>query len=248
MTMLHEIIALEGDRQETAKQISTETITTFTKRAEHFRAEDKKLTMIDEKRKNENNTSTGEVVTTVAEKLDHYWQNIAKAIDVTATKDFANTVAQADIIIDGKTIIPNLPAIVLLSLETTLGKLRAVYNAIPTLDPSILWHQDPSSARYIYRADPVKTIKTEKNLEVVTLTKATKEHPETVTTINRDMPVGTYETTRFSGMISPKEKARALKNISILYSAVKQARQRANTHEVKPVHISSAIMDFINNN
>lgn len=247
MTVLHELIALENDRLETSKQMINETNTTFTKRTEHFRSEDKTLTMKDEGREGENLHTTNEVATTVDEKLEHAWGALKKSIDVTASKDMTNTLARADITIDGDIIAEGVPAIVLLSLETTLCKIRAMYNSIPTLDPAIDWTLDDNSGRAIFKSSKVKTFKTEKSIEFISMAKATKEHPEQVQPVNKDVVVGFYDTVKRSGMITPKDKSKLLDKIGTLISSVKQARQRANMQEVKQLSLGEIIQDFIHN-
>lgn len=245
MTVLHELIALENDRLETSKQMINEAVTTFTKRTEHFRSEDKTLTMKDDARESENIQTTNEVVTTVDEKLNHAWKAFKKSIDVTASKDMTNTLARADITINGDVIAKDIPAIVLLSLETTLGRIRGMYNTIPTLDPAIDWSLDQNSGRAIFKSGKVKTFKTEKSIEIISMAKATKEHPEQVQAVNKDVVVGVYHTAKSSGMLTPRDKSNLLEKIGILISAVKQARQRANMQEVKKINLGETIQQFI---
>ncbi len=245
MAVLHELIALEGDRLATSKQMIDEAITTFSKRTEHFRAEDKKLVMNSDERESENSHTRNEIVTTVDEKLGHAWKSFKKSIDVTAAKDMTNTLARADITVKGEVIVKDLPATVLLSLETTLRKIREVYNAIPTLDPAIDWTLDENSGRANFKSGKAKTFRTEKIVEILSMAKATKEHPEQVQPINKDVVVGVYETSKHSGMLTPRDKSELLEKISILISAVKQARQRANMQEVKELKLGETIHKFI---
>ena len=245
MTVLHELIAIEGDKLETTKQMLAEAITTFNKRTEHFRAENKILRMLDEDRNFENMSTSGEIVTTVDEKLKHVWKSVTKAIDATACKDMTNTLARADIVIEGDSVASGVPAIVLLSLETTLGKIRNMYNSIPTLDPAIDWVLDENTGRAIFKSGTVRTHKTEKKVDVISMAKATKEHPEQVQAINKDVIVGTYDTVKRSGMLTPREKAERLSRISVLISAVKQARQRANMQEIKELDLGKFVEKFI---
>lgn len=245
MTKLHELIAIEGDRLETTKQIVNECFITFSKKTEHFRSEDKVLTMLDEERSSENTQVSNEVVTTVDEKLEHVWKSLCRSIDITAAKDMTNTLARADITIKGEVLVKDVPAIVLLSLETTLGKIRNLYNGIPTLDPSVDWEVDSGARTGIFKSNKVKTFKTEKKMEFITASEATKEHPAQVHGSNRDVVIGVYQTVKRSGMTTPRIKSERLDRIGILISAVKQARQRANGQEVKEINIGEVVLNFI---
>lgn len=245
MTSQHEIIAAEGGLLETTKQMLAEASTTFKKRTEHFRAEDKTLRMFDDNRKEEDSAVTGKIVTTVNEKLDHCWKAFTKSINATATKELTNTLAQADLVIDGEVLIANVPAIALLSLESTLNKIRALYNDIPTLEPTTAWTLDEATGRDIYKSEVMTTFRTEKSIVSTSLAPATEHHPEQVHVANKDVNIGKYEAVKRSGMLTPRQKSERLDRLTTLISGVKQARQRANMQTVTKSNLGNVVADFL---
>ena len=61
MAKLHEILAVEGDLEATAKKIINEAINTFSKKADHFIEAHRSLKMFDEERQHENSTERKEI-------------------------------------------------------------------------------------------------------------------------------------------------------------------------------------------
>ena len=245
MPVLHEVIAVKDALAKTATSLMQETITTFSKRTEHFRGESKKLTMHDDERKEENTFTENEVTTTVDEKLAHLWPAIIRSIDAVASIELTNSQAKSDLVVDGKVILPDVPVTVLLALEKQLEKLIDVYNHIPTLDPSVDWELDANSERLIYKAPEIKTMRTEKVLDTMVMYEATKEHPAQVQNFQKDVVIGSYLTTKVSGMLTPKRKAERIMRIQQLHRAAIKARQRANLETVQRKDIGDIIREFI---
>lgn len=69
MGKLHEVLAVQGDLEGTAKHLIEEAIGTFQKKGEHFLEIDKTFTMFDEDRQAENSTEHKPMVETVQKKL-----------------------------------------------------------------------------------------------------------------------------------------------------------------------------------
>jgi hypothetical protein len=99
--------------------------------------------MYDTTREAENTTDRKELVETVDGKLDHVWEALREAIDVTVTKENSNT--------------SEAPAPMLSSTARPFSKtsrdraacarkapvhLKGLYQAIPTLDPAYSWEPD----------------------------------------------------------------------------------------------------------
>jgi hypothetical protein len=245
---LHEILAVEGDLEGEYKKILDEALVVF-KKGEHFVGHVKTLTMFDDARKHEE-TAAKEVralTTTVPQKLSYIAGAIKKYFDVVAQKEATNQRAVANVEIDGKVFLENLPATFLLGLETKLKKVRDVYEAMPTLAPGIKWELAPQEGNGIYtNSEPETAMKTEKTIKPMVLYEATKEHPAQVRELADNVNVGVYRKQYFVGLLSPAEKSDYLSRIDILLRAVKKARQRANTQEVVDVNVGKKIMDFIN--
>lgn len=249
MAKIHELIPVEQDKTAVANSLVEEGISTFTKKVEHFQGHVRKVVMYDAERQQENTSEIKEIVETVEGKLGHIWEALGGAIDVTIAKENSNTSdeARADVVIAGKTILSNIPATALLALEKRVGVLKNLYAAIPTLDPTLAWTRDETAAldgamRTVHQQEAYKT---EKSLRHKVLYEATKEHPAQIEKYTIDQNVAKVTIDRQSGMVSPAQKALWLRRISDLQTAVKEARQRANMAEVKPLPVASSIHSFI---
>ncbi len=243
---LHEILAVEGDLDTTSKKVCEEAMVTFTKKADHFTEQLRELRMFDEGRQNENTSESKALVTTVHDKLSHVRRFVTKYYNTFATKEATNQLAKADLVVGGVTLISDLPATVLLGLESKLKNLRQVYEAIPTLQPGAVWEKDASRGENIYHVrDAEERMKTEKTVQWRVLYEATKEHPAQVEKWNQDVPVGKITLKTWSGMLSPAEKSALLSKIDTLIRATKKARQRANATEIVDMNVGDALFNYI---
>lgn len=246
-SVLHELLAVEGDLDGAHKNIIDETKVTFTKKADHFQGFHRKLEVFDDNDKTEYPEEHKIVDTTVQKKLDHMMKTSVRYFDALFQKEATNQIAVADLIVDGVTIAENLPATFLLGMENRLKTLKSVYEAIPTLAPGIEWVADPDQGDGIYRtAKAQEKLKTETILEPVVLYHATDHHPAQVKEASKVKNVGKYILNQWSGMITPAEKSVLLGRIDKLARAVKKARQRANTTEIDNRKIGKNIFNFIN--
>lgn len=235
MGKLHEVLAVEGDLSGTAAKITEETKTTFDKKPEHFLAYTSVTSYFDEAQAATLNTTESKaMVTTVADKLDYMAPMVARYWDVYLSKEATNQEARADLVVDGQVIWANVPATVLLGLETKLKEIRPVYQAIPTLAPGVFWEKDATAGEGVYRSrDPEVRFVTQNVLTAVELSPATKEHKAQVQAVPKDVPVARREVTQQSGMLSPAEKSDLLERIDLLIRAAKVARQQANNIDAK---------------
>lgn len=245
MNQLHELLAVLGDRSNTAKAVLDETETTFTKRADHFRGQTRSAKFIDENRAAENVSETKAMVTTVHDKIDYTLGKVGKYWDTLLQQEDANTRARADLVVDGTVLMKDVPATFLLGMEQRLKNLRNVLLAAPTLDPALVWRKDESAGEHVYRTDTVTGHRTEKKLQHKVLYDATEQHPAQIERWHEDVVVATIETVHTSGMLSPAEKSAMLGRADKLIAAVKKARQRANCVEVSDIKISSLMFDYI---
>lgn len=244
--VLHELLAVEGDLEGAHKKILDETKNTFTKKAEHFIGQHRRLEMFVEDGISYPETSKA-IDTTVQQKLDHLEKTERRYFDALLEKESTNQVATADLVVDGVTVGTALPATFLLGMETRLKHLRSAYEVIPTLQPGISWVKDENIGDNIYKTEkPDEKLKTETVVEPVVLYEATKEHPAQVKESSKTNTVGKYITTTWSGMISPAEKSALLGRLDKLIRAVKQARQRANTTEVVKRSVGKELFNYIN--
>src|SRR5215475_6595094 len=75
-------------------------------------------------------------------------QIMTKLFDVTATKDAANCLAKADVVIDGEVLLPQVPVTYLLFLEKQLIDIHTFVKKLPVLDPAETWTFDTSADTY----------------------------------------------------------------------------------------------------
>lgn len=245
MSKLHEILAVESDREASLTAIHQETLHTLDKKPDHFIAKHTIYKPFDE------NSQEGEevvkaMVTTVHDKLDHYRKIMGAALDLSATKDVTNCKASAPIILDGVEITPALPAITLLSLESRIKRIMEVLMAIPTLAPGRHWELDPSRGAGVFvDKNPDDKFRTKKVIRHKILVEPTQHHPAQVEKWTEDERIGKLTETTWCSMITPADKSKLIENAQNLLAAVKQARQRANAQEVEQVKIADAIFKAI---
>ena len=251
-TALHEILAVEADKQGAARRVMDESQQVFNNKHNLFQGVSKRLSMDVEGQESLEKASriNQPITTTVNDRLQYTNNIVSDWLNVVCSKELANQGAHADVEIDGNVIIPNLPATYLLGLETKLRDVRNYYEAIPTLQPGLRWILDDDASNsltgtYITAETEVKS-KTQKNRKYYTMSEATKEHPAQIDITSEEVVVGQFKTDYTSGMIPAAEKARLLTNIQILLGAVKQARQRANAAPVTQVTgVGDALFNFI---
>lgn len=245
---LHEVLAILADLEGTQKKIHDETVKTFSSKQGHFQATHRTLSMFDDVRKAEEAGAEQrtELVTTVADKLDYMSKAHIKYWDALLQQESTNQIAKADLEIDGKVIATDLPATFLLAMEKRLKTLRAIYAAIPTLDPSVDWVPDEDAGKNIFKtAYPERTQKQEKAVKHAVLVEPTEHFPAQIEKWNENVVVGTYSITRQSSMITPAQKSEYLERIDNLIRAIKKARQRANSTEIVKGNIGRTLFEYI---
>jgi hypothetical protein len=177
------------------------------------------------------------------EVIEQVTNVLTRLIDLTATKDFANTEAKGDLIVNGTTLVEGVPVTTLMFLEKELEKLAAFVGRLPVLDPSSTWHYDP--ARGVHVAEPVETVRTKKVPRNHVLAEATKEHPAQVQIFTEDVLVGTWQKIEFSGALPADTIGGIATRLDNLRTAVKFAREQANTLDVTDVHIAAPILTYL---
>lgn len=243
---LHELLAVESDKEGTFKKMVEEAVTVFSKHPDRFFGFHKKLESLVEDENVEAAEEHHEMTTTVHDKLSWISGFIIDYIDVVVQKEKTNQKAHANLIIDGKVITENLPATFLLGLETKFKRIRELFMAIPTLPPGISWKESEQRGAHVYEAEhPEKKYKTAKTFQHKVLYDATKEHPAQIERWEETRNVGIYVTERWCGMISPKEKADFLLKVDKIIQACKKARQRANCEPVVDITIGKELINFI---
>lgn len=164
-------------------------------------------------------------------------------LDTVAIKDWSNCEAKADVAVDGKVFLPQVPVTYLLFLEKELHDLRTFVEKLVELDPAERWRYDPSTG--LHQSEPVQTQKTKKEQRPIVLYHATEHHPAQTQLITEDVVIGHWTTIKYSGAIPRPRKRELLDRIIKLEEAVKHARERANSGEAVELNVGRRILDFI---
>jgi hypothetical protein len=168
---------------------------------------------------------------------------LAELFDVTATKDAGNQEAKADVVVDGKVLLEQIPATTLLFLEKQLTDLVTFAAKLPTLDPAFEWTFD--EATNVWKTPPQRASRTKKTQRPIVLYDATEHHPAQTQLITEDVVVGHWTTIRHSGALPVAERDKFLERAEKLSRAVKVAREAANAQEVVRRHVGDKVLDYL---
>lgn len=180
---------------------------------------------------------------TVKSVLADVTEQVSELFDTIATKDFTNCIAKADIIVDGATLLKDVPATYILFLEKQLAELLNFVKAIPTLDAAEEWRFD--SNQDFYATPSVETSRSKKVIRNHVLAEATKEHPAQVQVYQEDVPVGRWKTIKYSGALPASELNAMIARVEKLQKAVKFAREEANRTTASTQHIGETVLRYV---
>lgn len=168
---------------------------------------------------------------------------LTRLFDVVATKDWANREAQADVVVDGRTIVESVPVTYLLFLEKQLTDLHTLVGKLPVLDAAESWSYD--EGQDVWRTDAVETARTKKIPRAHVLYEATDKHPAQVETYTEDVIVGTWTKVAFSGALPARRVNELRDRVEKLQAAVKYAREEANAAEAPERHVGEAVFAYL---
>jgi hypothetical protein len=170
-------------------------------------------------------------------------QALTRLFDVTLTKDVANCVAKASVVVDGTTIATDVPVTYLLFLEKQLADLLTFVTKLPVLDAAEVWSYDEASDAYA--TTPTQTTRSKKVPRNHVKAEATDKHPAQVEMYFEDVLVGNWTTVKFSGAL-PQARVNELKaRVVKLSEAVKVARESANSTRVDDQKIGEKIFGYL---
>lgn len=242
MAKLHELLAVEADLKGGAQRSLNQILALFKDGTARLIGSTKSYKPLYE----DGDDFADDVVnlaTTVPDELTAFHEAYGAWMDVAFQKEVTNQKARADVIIDDKIVLKNVPATALLNLEAKLAEVRRVYVAIPTNDPAEEWTYNEQTGQW---ESPVRTTyRTKKERRAVILYEATPEHPAQVEAFNEDVRVGSWTSVIRTGMLSPSEKKRQLNRLDTLLRAVKQARQRANDIDAETRLVGELLFGYI---
>jgi hypothetical protein len=178
--------------------------------------------------------------------INQFFQGYQELWDLAATQDWANTEAKANVVVDGETILRDVPVTHLLYLEKqVLTDAKTFLSKIPILDGDKTWVYDSNRSAYVTL--PRQSVKTKKVSKAIVLYEATKEHPAQVKEVTEDIVEGTWTTIDLSGAL-PAETVKALQTrVAKLLKAVVIAREEANALEVTPKTTFAPIFGYLTN-
>lgn len=168
---------------------------------------------------------------------------LAELFDVTATKDYANCTARADVVVDGKALLTGVPVTYLLFLEKQLVDLHTFIKKLPVLDASETWAFDASAD--CWATEPVQTARTKKIPRNHVKAEATEKHPAQVEVYHEDVVVGYWKTVKFSGALPAKRMNELLERLERLQKAVKFAREEANNQTAEEQKVGRTVLGYI---
>jgi hypothetical protein len=182
--------------------------------------------------------TVNDLLKTARDKWTELW-------DLTVTQDTANQAAKASIEIDGQVILADVPVTTLLFLEKQVNDVESMITKIPTPDAAEDWTYDGNVG--LLRSQVTASARTRKEPAHYTKAEPTKEHPAQVEYYMKDVKVGTWQKTAFSGAMPADTKTAILVRLKKLKDAVKMAREHANMLEVERKKIANPIFDFVFN-
>lgn len=180
---------------------------------------------------------------TVNDLIERFTKAVTEWFDITATKDWANCNAVADVKINGAVLISKAPVPFLLFLEKQLGDIKTFVSKLPVNDTSQTWTFDESAG--FYKSADTKTHRNKKTQSPIVLFPATDKHPAQTQLITEDVLAGFWTKTEFSGAIPAADKAKLLERIEELTLAVLTAREEANLTDSPQVTVGKAVFGYI---
>jgi len=168
---------------------------------------------------------------------------LVELFDVTATKDYTNCKARADVVVDGKVLLAAVPVTYLLFIEKQLVDLHTFIKKLPVLDAAEGWTFDPSAD--CWATEPVQTAKTKKIPRNHVKAEATDKHPAQVDVYHEDVVVGYWKTLKFSGALPAKRVNELVDRVEKLQQAVKFAREEANNQAADEQKVGRTVLSYL---
>lgn len=243
MTKLNQIIAVEKGVKSETKTLVTQ-LYKIAQKADLFNGMSKRYERLDEEGEDlppetkKVSCDTNELLIDVKKAMSNY-------LAITARKDILNTRANANIVVDGVTLLNDVPVTFLLTLEKELTDIKTLVSHLPTLEESEDWNFVQSSNTY--KTEESKTHRTKKIQKPIVLYQATEHHPAQTQMITEDVVVGHWKQVKYSSALPKKKKREMLDRIEVFLNAVKTAREEANSiEEVIDVNtITNSIDNFL---
>ena len=176
----------------------------------------------------------------IIEQATTHWTDLWNAV---LTQDTGNQGARADLVVDGQTLLANVPVTTLLFLDKQVTEVVNFVTKLPTPDPAEEWAHDPNTG--LLKSQVSESLRTQKEPAVFVKYEATKEHPAQTEFYMKDSPVGTWRQILYSGCIQADRKNAILARLKKLQDAVKLAREQANLLEVERQKAGEPLLAYI---
>lgn len=167
--------------------------------------------------------------------------------DLTATIDVTNCEARGTIraagTLERSVEVSGVPVSTLLFLEKQLTNLHTIVEKLPELDPAEDWRWDDNASAWA--SAKTTTVRSKKVPRNHVLAEATDKHPAQVQVWHEDVPVGYWDTVKFSGAIPADRKRQILARLTEVREAVKMAREEANAVPVQDTNVANALFNYI---
>ncbi len=170
-------------------------------------------------------------------------RGLAELFDITATKDWSNCSARADVVVDGRVLLKDCPATYLLFVEKQLSDLTTFVHKMAELDAGSDWNVDPGTG--LFKTESTAAQRTKNLQRAIVLYDATEHHPAQTQLITEDVVVGQWVTIKYSGALPAPRKKQLLGRIEKLSNAVKFAREQANGIETNDQKVGAAIFEWL---
>jgi|SRR5580692_997079 hypothetical protein len=172
---------------------------------------------------------------------------LTRLFDVQFSRELTNCYARADLVVDGETLLADVPATYFLFLETQLTELlTGLIERLPELNPAEEWHgDDPGQPRGVWVTPPRVTTRPAKVPQVQVLYPATPEHPAQVRPYDTDKIVGDWTMVKLSGELPARQVEAIRDRAATLLAAVRAAREEANGEDVRDRHAGDAVLGYL---
>lgn len=196
---------------------------------------------------------TGEILPGEHKKVEHDVEAIIKQtvevlvdlFDLVATKEWANTEAFADVVVDGQVLLAKVPVTYLLFLEHKLVDLRTFVEKLPVLPPGKNWEGVKDISQGTWATKPIDRAYTKKVSEALVLYPATDKHPAQVKEITTDKLCGYWTIVDYSSALPASRVSDLITRVEKLQRAVKVAREEANSRTCEMQRVGKAVLEYL---
>lgn len=169
------------------------------------------------------------------------FESMSEYMDVTLTKDVANSVTEG--VMKVGDVEYKLPLTFIVWLEKRLTEVKTFVENLPVLDETKSWRYDET--RNIYVTDKTRTARNKKKKVPLVLYGATDKHPAQVQMIDEDIFQGNWEVEYVSTAIPRQRKEQMVSRVEYLLTQTKLAREEANSARAEEKAFANVLFNFI---